>query len=212
MKFREGEYVKIIARESTPADAKSGLYYQHFSGLAGTVDRVYGDEVCINVDPDTLPDGISKRHLEIQESMRRKWLNGLSGEARHRLTPEERQFNLAYTILVQSSDLAKAKKGEAKPLAIKSIEPVIPADDPLGEGDSFESHHQEEISPIEVVTSPVETSEAPEPESPSTPAQAERAHSAARTNAAEKSAEKNGLTAAELAFLKEREKALKHKT
>lgn len=205
MKFKEGEYVKIIARESTPADAKSGLYYQHFCGLAGTVDRVYGDEICVNVDPDTLPDGISKRHAEIQESMRRKWLNGLSGEARHRLTPEERQFNLAYTILVQSSDLTKAKKSEVKPVAIKSIKPVSRADDPLDEDEPLAS----DIG--EVTAYQVDTSLIPEHEGSESSAskKTKSARTSGKAEGGETAVEKNGLTAAELAFLKEREKALK---
>jgi hypothetical protein len=133
MKFKEGEYVAIVEREVTAADVKSGLYYQHFARLAGTVDCIYDSEVCISVDPESLPEDILKRHTDIQESIRRKWLNGLSGEARHRLTPEERQFNLAYTILVHSDDLSKSTQAGPKPVAIKSVKPVVPADEPIAE-------------------------------------------------------------------------------
>lgn len=111
MKFKEGDYVRIIEREAAPADAKTGTFYPYFCGLAGTVDRVYGKEVCVKVEPSTLPEDVLKRHLSIQESMRRKWLNGLSGEARNRLTPAEKRFELAYTVLVQSADLEKIKSG-----------------------------------------------------------------------------------------------------
>ncbi len=183
MKVNQGDYVKIVAREVTAADLKSGLYYGHFSGLAGTVDRIYGNEVCVNVDPDTLPEDVRKRHIDIQESIRRKWLNGLSGEARHRLTPEERQFNLAYTILVQSDDLTKAKKGDVKPVAIKSMKPVVPKDEPKAE------------EPVEAAAEAVEAPKAAKAE--------------VKASAPAKKAE--DMSAAELAFLEERAKALKGK-
>lgn len=126
MKFKQGDYVKIIDRDQTPTDLKNGTYYPFFCGLAGTVDRIYDGEVCLKVDPDTLPAALLKRHSDIQESIRRKWLNGLSGEARNKLSAEEKRFELAYTILVQSTDLEKAKPGEVKPAAIKSIRPLNP--------------------------------------------------------------------------------------
>ena len=192
MKFKEGDYVKIVAREVTAADAKSGLYYQHFSGLTGTVDRIYGDEICISVDPASLPEGILRRHTAIQESIRRKWLDNLSGEARHRLTPEERQFNLAYTILVQSSDLGKAKKGEAQPVAIKSMKPVV----------ADEAPEVEAPAAVEAAAEPVAKAE------PKAKASAKVAEKKAPAKA-ESASNEEGMSAAELAFLKEREKALK---
>ena len=127
MKFKEGDYVRIVTREATPADVKGGLFYPHFCGLSGVVDRIYGDEICLKVDQDSLPETVRKRHVDVQESIRRKWLNGLSGEARNRLSAEEKRFELAYTILVQSSDLQPAKPGEAKPAAIKSVKPISEA-------------------------------------------------------------------------------------
>lgn len=126
MRFKQGEYVRIVDREATPADAKNGTYYPYFGGLAGTVDRVYDKEICIKVDPESLPKDVSKRHRDIQESIRRKWLDSLSGEARNRLTPEEKRFELAYTILVRSSDLERVKPGKTKPAAIKSARPLKP--------------------------------------------------------------------------------------
>jgi len=125
MRFKEGDHVKIIEREATSADAKSGTFYPYFRGLAGTVDRIYDKEICVKVDPETLPEDVLKRHLEVQESIRRKWLNGLSNEARNRLTPGEKRFELAYTILIQSSDLEKIKPGDApRPAAIKKLQPL----------------------------------------------------------------------------------------
>jgi len=197
MAFKEGDCVAIVAREVTAADEKSGLYYQHFSGLAGTVDRIYGSEVCINVDTESLPEDILKRHTDIQESMRKKWLNGLSGEARHRLTPEERQFNLAYTILVHSDDLTKSAKGGPKPVAIKSVKPVAPDDEPI----------VEQTAVVEAVT---DEAESPEPRKVAAKASSPRKKAEPKAQAA--AANDNGLTPAELEFLREREEALKVKT
>ena len=184
MKFKEGEYVKIVDREVTPTDVKSGNYYPYFRGLAGVVDKIYDTEVCLKVDLDTLPEKILKRHMEIQESMKRKWLNGLSGEARTRLTPEEKQFNLSYTILVQAVDLEKSKPGDKpKPETVKSAKPVEAA------------------------------AEEPKPETGAAP-KAEKAVKAASSKKAEAKAGEAEVTSkdleeAELAFLKERERALK---
>lgn len=131
MKFKAGDYVKVVVREVTQSDLKSGLFYPHFCGLAGTVDRIYDDQVCVRIDPDSLPEDIRNRHFDIQESIKRKWLNGLSGEARNKLTPEEKQFDLAYTILVRSNDLVKAKPGATEPIAIKNVRPLTGDTDAL---------------------------------------------------------------------------------
>ena len=159
MKFKEGDYVKITAREVTPNDLKNGTYYPYFCDLAGTVDRIYDKEICIKVDLDTLPESMLKRHLDVQESIRRKWLNGLSGEARNRLTSEEKRFDLSYTILVQSVDLEKAKPGTVKPAEIKSVRPVSAPETPAARAitieDDIESEPEEEEEIQEV--------EAPQP-------------------------------------------------
>ena len=55
MAVEEGNYVEVVDRTATPADAKAGLFYNHFRGLAGIVDRVYADgAVCVVVDHATL--------------------------------------------------------------------------------------------------------------------------------------------------------------
>ena len=46
------------------------------------------------------------RHRAGSEAQRQKWLDGLSDEARNRLSAAEKQFSLRYTILVATSDLA----------------------------------------------------------------------------------------------------------
>jgi hypothetical protein len=107
--LREGDRVKIAEREQNGEDAKSGLYYGFFRGLTGTVQKLYAtSEVAVQVDIESLTEPIAKRHLEVQEQMKTKWLDGLSDEARGRLSDAEKDFRLHYSILVAPTDLAPA--------------------------------------------------------------------------------------------------------
>src|SRR4051812_25357337 len=100
-KFNEGDHVRIADRDATSEDAKSGLFQNHFRGLTGVVQTVYAtNEVSVVVDQSTLSEAIATRHREMQEQMKNKWLDSISEEARNRLTPSERDFQLRYTILV----------------------------------------------------------------------------------------------------------------
>ena len=112
--LKQGDSVVVVERNPTAEDAKSGLYYSHFGNLAGTVDRVYDDgTVCVDVSIDALPDGIRRRHEATQNAAKARWLDGLSGEARARLTEVEKQFDLSYKILVSSKDVSSGKAGGA---------------------------------------------------------------------------------------------------
>src|SRR5689334_7119417 len=106
-KFKEGDRVRIVDREATPEDAKSGLFQNHFRGLTGTVQKLYTttNEAAIVVDQDKLSEGIATRHIEMQEQMKTKWLDSISDDAKNRLTPKEREFSLRYTVLVSVNDL-----------------------------------------------------------------------------------------------------------
>lgn len=179
MGFKEGDFIKIIDRETTPADAKSSTYYPFYRGLVGVVDRVYDEkEVCIKVDTDSLPADVLKRHVQVQDAIKKKWLNNLSGEARNRLSAEDKQFTLAYTLLVQMNDLEKALPSDKpKPAAVKNakaIEAAVVAES------------------AEVVAETPEAPEAPEPK-------VEKV----------KPVTSKDLEEAETAFLREREQALK---
>lgn len=113
--FKPGDGVIIKTREVTPEDTKSGLYYRYFGGLTGTVDKVYDDgTVCVNIDIDSLSSDARDRHLAMQESERKRWLDGLSGEARNRLTEEQRRLKISYKILVSMNDLESFKGGKPK--------------------------------------------------------------------------------------------------
>lgn len=106
-KIAEGDAVQIASRETSAADAKSGLFYPHFAGLTGTVTKIYADGTAnIAVDAQSLPADIRKRHQEGTAGMRQKWLDGLSEEGRNRLSGAEKKFDLRYSLLVAVSDLS----------------------------------------------------------------------------------------------------------
>lgn len=108
--FKAGDRVRLATRELTPDDEKNGLYYSYFGGLTGVVDAIYGDGTsCVNVDLDSLSGPTRDRHLAMQEAERKKWLENLSGEARNRLSPEQKQLRLSYKILVNAKDMEPSK-------------------------------------------------------------------------------------------------------
>lgn len=130
--FKEGDRVQIVTREQTNGDVKGRSYYPFMGGLRGTIYRLYSDgRAAVQIDPDSLPETVLTRHVEAQERMKNRWIEGLSEEARSRLTPEEREFHLNYVLLVSLEDLqpegrrgrsastAKAQKakGETTPSA-----------------------------------------------------------------------------------------------
>lgn len=108
--FKAGDRVQLVTRPVTPDDEKNGLYYSYFGGLTGSVDTVYAEgSVCVNVDLESLSSSARDRHLAMQEAERKKWLENLSGEARNRLSPEQKQLKLSYKILVSSKDMEHIK-------------------------------------------------------------------------------------------------------
>ena len=59
--FKEGDRVRIVDREATAEDLKSGLFYNHFRGVSGTVQKVYATEVAVEVDQSTLSEAVATR-------------------------------------------------------------------------------------------------------------------------------------------------------
>lgn len=115
MAFKAGDRVQVTAREVTGDDERTGLYYSYFGGLTGKVDRVYDDNsVCIDIDLESLTEGARERHFTMQQNEQKRWLEGLSGEARNRLTPEQKQLKLSYKILVSEKDLTPLKGDKPK--------------------------------------------------------------------------------------------------
>ena len=113
---KAGDRVRVLAREMTGEDVKTGLYYSYFAGLAGTVDRVYDDgSVCVDVDLESLGEEIRARHAAMQEAERTRWLENLSDEGRGRLAPEQKELKMSYRILVSKKDIEPAKGGKPGP-------------------------------------------------------------------------------------------------
>src|SRR5687767_13754394 len=69
-KLKNGDPVKVAAREQTAQDIKSGLYYPHYANLTGTILKVYGEEASVRVDRESLPEDVRLRHDEGEKAMR----------------------------------------------------------------------------------------------------------------------------------------------
>jgi hypothetical protein len=110
-----GDRVRVVDREPTPADVKSGLYYGYFRDLVGVIERVYDDNtVCVDVDIETLPEDVLLRHKDIQTAARDKWIAGLSQEQRNRLSEQDKQFKMSYKVVVAAADVEPGPKASAK--------------------------------------------------------------------------------------------------
>jgi hypothetical protein len=102
----EGDRVQIVDRDATADDQKTQLFYNHFRGLTGSVQKVYANgEAAVEIELDSLPEAVSQRHSDVQTKMKSDWLDRLSEEARNRLTQQELDFRLRYTVLVRVADL-----------------------------------------------------------------------------------------------------------
>lgn len=113
--LKVGDAVQIKTREVTNDDIKSSLYFSYFGGLQGAIDRIYDDgSVCVDVDLDSLTQDARDRHLETQEAERKRWLEGLSGEARNRLSDDQKKLAISYKLLVSKKDLEPIKGGKPK--------------------------------------------------------------------------------------------------
>jgi hypothetical protein len=104
--FAEGDRIQVVDRDPVAADVKSQLYYHHYRGLTGSIAKIYADGTAsVNVDPASLSKDISTRHASTSDSLRQKWLDSLSEEARNKLSGADKNFTLRYTILIALSDL-----------------------------------------------------------------------------------------------------------
>ena len=106
--FKEGDRIRIVRRPPTSTDAKTGLYYGYYGGLSGTLFKLYGRgegaQAAVEIDLESLPEDVARRHLEVRDQMRA----ALSGEARRASAPgAEHEFRLRYVILVAVSDLQR---------------------------------------------------------------------------------------------------------
>jgi len=131
-----GDTVRVVERAQVQADIKSNMYFPHYAGLTGVIGKVYPDNTAsITIDTDSLPPAIRTRHENSTQQMRQKWLDGLSDEARNRLTAAEKKLSLRYAILVSVDDLnpearsaaaiaAPAKKEAPAQVTAKAVAPA----------------------------------------------------------------------------------------
>lgn len=112
--LKTGDRVKICDRDMTLADVKSGQYYDYFRNLIGTIERIYDDNTaCINVDMESLPEGVLNNHRSVEDSVRNRWVNGLGVEQKERIREADKQLTLRYNILVNVADLSPAGKAKS---------------------------------------------------------------------------------------------------
>ncbi|HEY3280863.1 MAG TPA: hypothetical protein VGN26_01180 [Armatimonadota bacterium] len=105
--WQPGDRVRVVKRDATLADLKSQLYFDHFGDLTGTIRRLYDAEAWVEIDRESLSSSVLARHKSVEANMKSKWLDGLSEEAKRRLTDREKQFRLRYSVLVSTEDLVK---------------------------------------------------------------------------------------------------------
>jgi len=118
-----GDSVRVVERAQGPADIKSNLYYPHYAGLTGVIGKVYTDNTAsVTIDVGSLPPALRTRHENSTQAMRQKWLDGLSDEARNRLTAAEKKLSLRYAILVGVDDLSPETRAAALAAPPKKIE------------------------------------------------------------------------------------------
>jgi len=105
-KWKEGDLVRVIAREVTEEDRKKNRYFEHMAGLSGTIQNVYSDaEVAVRVDPASMSKITREVHNTATQRMKDKFLDGLPQEQKRNLTEEELDFKAQYVLLVQATDL-----------------------------------------------------------------------------------------------------------
>lgn len=123
--FKPGDRVRLVTRAQTEEDVKSGLYYEHFGGMTGMVQKVYNPhEIAVEVETESLSQEIQQRHEDVRNQMKTKWLEGLSEEGRSRLSEREKDFHLRYVVLVASADLQKVGARSVPPVSARQEQAV----------------------------------------------------------------------------------------
>lgn len=108
VKVKEGDRVKIVTREVTEEDRKSGAYFDHMAGLSGTVQNVYPfDQIAVKIEKSNLANIPADVHKVAVQRMRDKFLSSISEEQKKNLTAEEINFDAHYMLLVKGADLEK---------------------------------------------------------------------------------------------------------
>ena len=116
MNFKFNDRVKIVTRTPNSEDKEKQLYYDFFGGLIGKIVKIYeADEAskdirkeriaCVEVDKDSLRPDFLKRHKEMEKLEKERWEATLPKDVKANMTAEQKQYRIAYQILVRMSDL-----------------------------------------------------------------------------------------------------------
>jgi ribosomal protein L21E len=104
--WKEGDHVRVKTRPVTEEDRKKNRYFEHMSGLTGTVQNVYSvSEIGVRVDPESMSKVTRDVHKTATERMRKKFLDDAAESVKKTLTAEELEFDAHYVLLVDSVDL-----------------------------------------------------------------------------------------------------------
>ena len=96
----------------------------------------------MTIDAESMPAEIRTRHTKGTDAMRQKWLDGLSDEARNKLSSGEKKFALRYTLLVGVGDLSPTG-----PAQLDSEQPTAePTRKSLAEIEVDEAKHLAEVA------------------------------------------------------------------
>jgi len=107
-KLKEGDRVKIAIRDSNEQDRKINKFFQHMTGLTGTIENYYNArEIAVKVDLDKLPAIPKAVHTEATKRLRNKFVESVGEEQRKSLTKEELEFTPHYMLLLSEADLEK---------------------------------------------------------------------------------------------------------
>jgi ribosomal protein L21E len=110
LRLKVGDRVRIRDRQAEPQDRKSGMFYDFYRGLTGKVFKIFApDEVALEIDLESLPEAIWKRHMNARDQMRERWIQSLPEETRRRLSAEQKSFDLRYVLLVRVSDVERMR-------------------------------------------------------------------------------------------------------
>jgi hypothetical protein len=104
--LKQGDRVRVISRTVTDEDRKTNRYFEHMSGLIGTVQNIYDNgEVGVEVDVTSL-GGVSEAvHSMATQRMRDKFNDNVTEEQRKALTKEEMEFTPHYVLLLSAKDV-----------------------------------------------------------------------------------------------------------
>jgi hypothetical protein len=108
--WKEGQRVRVVTRPVTEEDRKANRYFDHMSGLTGTIHNIYtDDQIAIKIDPECMSNVTADVHKTSNDRMREKFLSNISEEQKKQLTPDEINFTANYVLLVRSADLEPFK-------------------------------------------------------------------------------------------------------